>query len=191
MGLVSRLFGRRLPIKYAITAKNNPYKARIHWPPDFRRLSFKEQFRFEKKYRRRSKMKHMNEKWVKSVKIFQWVTCSSLFVWLILFYDWPGEDDDSGEPAFWTVRPSANSSIILLTYFDSYAPSYSGSTLRYGRPLPRAGSLHRSTNSLEKSQPSQRPLTLERWATHDKVQLLKHTRISKEEHDTTLNILQD
>ena len=46
----------------------------------------------------------MNEKWVRSVKIFQWVACTSTGVFALLFYDWPMEDNYVGEPPFWTVR---------------------------------------------------------------------------------------
>ena len=93
-----------MPVQHTITAKNNPYKARIQWPPVLADLPRKKQFGFEKKYRRRSKMKHMNERWVKSVKMFQWIACSSAAVYMLLFYDWPIEDNYIGEPPFWTVR---------------------------------------------------------------------------------------
>ena len=103
MGLFGSLFSRRTAVKHAITGKNNPYKARIQWPPNFSRLPHTAQFRFEKKYRRRSKLKHMNPTWIKSVKIFQWVACTSFGVYAIFFYDWPQEENSDEEPAFWTV----------------------------------------------------------------------------------------
>lgn len=50
---------------------NNPYRARKKWPPDFRNLDPKQQFHFEKTYRRRSMLKWARPAWNKSIKILQ------------------------------------------------------------------------------------------------------------------------
>ena len=55
-----------------LTIHNNPYKAQKQWPPDFSKLHPKHQFRFERKYRRRSKLKWARPKWVKGVKLAAW-----------------------------------------------------------------------------------------------------------------------
>lgn len=55
-----------------ITSQMNPYKAQKTWPPDFSRLNSKHQFRLERKYRRRSKLKFARPHWVKGVKLAQW-----------------------------------------------------------------------------------------------------------------------
>jgi len=54
------------------TAINNPYKAQKQWPPDFTKLSTKHQFRFERRYRRRAKLKWARPRWMKITKIAQW-----------------------------------------------------------------------------------------------------------------------
>jgi len=54
------------------TSQMNPYKAQKTWPPDFSRLNSKHQFRLERKYRRRSKLKFTRPRWVKGVKLAQW-----------------------------------------------------------------------------------------------------------------------
>lgn len=55
-----------------LTIHNNPYKAQKQWPPDFSKLHPKHQFRFERKYRRRSKLKWARPGWVKGVKLAAW-----------------------------------------------------------------------------------------------------------------------
>jgi len=55
-----------------MTSQMNPYKAQKTWPPDFSRLNSKHQFRLERKYRRRSKLKFARPGWVKGVKLAQW-----------------------------------------------------------------------------------------------------------------------
>ena len=50
----------------------NPYKAQKAWPPDFSKISPKHQFRLERKYRRRSKLKFARPRWIRGVKLAQW-----------------------------------------------------------------------------------------------------------------------
>ena len=52
-----------------LTVRNNPFKAKKEWPPDFAKLHPKYQFSFEKRYRRRAKLRYQNPKWVRGVKI--------------------------------------------------------------------------------------------------------------------------
>ena len=68
------------PIVGPLTAKNNPYKAKKIWPPDFEKVAPKHQFRFERKYRRRAKMKYTHEKWNDGVKIFTWVGVTGMLL---------------------------------------------------------------------------------------------------------------
>jgi len=55
----------------------NPYKAKRLWPPDFTKLSPKHQFRLERRYKRRAKLKWARPRWTKAVKIAQMasITC--------------------------------------------------------------------------------------------------------------------
>ncbi|KAG9246457.1 hypothetical protein BJ878DRAFT_496894 [Calycina marina] len=55
----------------------NPFRAKRHWPPDFSKFSQKQQFRFERTYKRRTKLKWARPKWVKGVKLVQMasITC--------------------------------------------------------------------------------------------------------------------
>src|SRR2546430_10321375 len=48
----------------------NPYRAKKTWPPDFTKLSEKHQFRLERRYRRRCKLKWARPRWNQGVKLF-------------------------------------------------------------------------------------------------------------------------
>ncbi|KAJ9605528.1 hypothetical protein H2200_010185 [Cladophialophora chaetospira] len=63
-------------------AINNPYRARKRWPPDFRNLDPKQQFHFEKTYRRRAALKWARPRWNKIVKLVQ----QSLITIVILYF---------------------------------------------------------------------------------------------------------
>lgn len=55
------------------------YKARHPWPPDFSLLSQKEQFRLERRYRRRAKLKWARPRLMKAVTFTQWGSVACLF----------------------------------------------------------------------------------------------------------------
>jgi hypothetical protein len=66
-------------------AINNPYRARKKWPPNFKNLHPKHQFRYEKTYRRRMKLKYARPTWTKATKIVQWTLIYGvLFYWIFL-----------------------------------------------------------------------------------------------------------
>ena len=88
----------------------NQFKPQKLWPPDFSKLNEQQQFRFERKYRRRAKLKYTRPGWNKGVKLTSWVACScmavlpsyrwqtvthsiviAVFVYGILFMDWGTE----------------------------------------------------------------------------------------------------
>ena len=54
---------------------SNPYRAKRQWPPDFTKLTAKHQFRLERRYRRRAKLKWARPRWTKGVKFAQWGGC--------------------------------------------------------------------------------------------------------------------
>lgn len=56
----------------AFNIRTNPYKAKKEWPPDFSKLSQKHQFRMERRYRRRAKLKWARPRWTKFVKLVTW-----------------------------------------------------------------------------------------------------------------------
>jgi hypothetical protein len=56
---------------------NSRYKPKKIWPPDFSKLSQKEQFRFEKRYKRRVKLATARPRWDKYVRLVQLGTVTS------------------------------------------------------------------------------------------------------------------
>ncbi|OCK88704.1 uncharacterized protein K441DRAFT_307307 [Cenococcum geophilum 1.58] len=70
----------------------NPYKAKRVWPPDFSKLSPKHQFRLERRYKRRAKLKWARPRWTKGVKLAQWGSGIFVLTYGVLFMDWGRED---------------------------------------------------------------------------------------------------
>ena len=96
-GLFSNLF-RRAPqvpanaIKFPFTAETNPYHCKRIWPPEFAKLSKKHQFRLERRYRRRTKLKWARPTWMKVTKLGQWGSILFVLVYGVLYLDM-GEGD--------------------------------------------------------------------------------------------------
>lgn len=102
--LFSSLFKRapQVPahaIHFPYTAESNPFRAKRPWPPDFAKLSQKHQFRLERRYRRRTKLKWARPNWVKATKLTQWGTIVFVLVYGTLYLDM-----GQGETAFDGVR---------------------------------------------------------------------------------------
>ncbi|KAL9534607.1 hypothetical protein SMMN14_00303 [Sphaerulina musiva] len=66
---------------------DNPYQCKKTWPPDFTKLSQKHQFRLERRYRRRAKLKWARPNWTKGVKLAQWGSIVFVCVYGVLFLD--------------------------------------------------------------------------------------------------------
>jgi len=74
---------------------NNPYRARKRWPPDFNTLHPKQQFHFEKTYRRRAKLKYARPTWNKWTKLVQ----HTLIVFTLIYFVFICEPShDQGTP---------------------------------------------------------------------------------------------
>ncbi len=58
-------------VKPPPAAQANLYRTKKVWPPDFSKLSAQEQFRFEKRYKRRVKHISARPRWNKMVKLAQ------------------------------------------------------------------------------------------------------------------------
>ncbi|ORY56957.1 uncharacterized protein BCR38DRAFT_450437 [Pseudomassariella vexata] len=67
---------------------NSRFKPKKIWPPDFSKLTQKEQFRFERKYKRRVKLATARPRWDKYVKMAQLFSITSVVIYTILFMDW-------------------------------------------------------------------------------------------------------
>ncbi|KAI0102432.1 hypothetical protein GGR51DRAFT_562605 [Nemania sp. FL0031] len=67
------------------------YKPKKVWPPDFSKLTQKEQFRFEKRYKRRVKLATARPRWDKFVRLAQLGSVTFVLVYSLLFMDWQTE----------------------------------------------------------------------------------------------------
>lgn len=94
MSWLLNLFRKPLAPAEPFDFSRNPYRAKKRWPPDFSKLSPKEQFRFEKKFRRRNKLAWARPRWTKATKLVQWGLISSFTTYGILFYDWQKKEGD-------------------------------------------------------------------------------------------------
>lgn len=108
--LVRRTAQKADPIPYIYT---NTFKARRLWPPDFSKINPKHQFRLERKYKRRAKLKWARPRWTKAVKIVQMgsILCGYsvgcweglvlmlivITVYGVLFLDWNNAAQGSSE----------------------------------------------------------------------------------------------
>ncbi|OJD16396.1 hypothetical protein AJ78_03426 [Emergomyces pasteurianus Ep9510] len=79
------------------TVYTNPYRAKRTWPPVMSKLSSKQQFRLERKYRRRAKLKWARPTWTKWTKLVQWAMIGFVLVYCVMFLDL-GERENPFQP---------------------------------------------------------------------------------------------
>ncbi|KAI1454159.1 hypothetical protein F4805DRAFT_334584 [Annulohypoxylon moriforme] len=84
-------------------AYTGPYKLKKVWPPDFSKLSEKDQFRFERRYKRRLRLATRRPRWDKFVKLAQLFSMVSVLTYFVLFMDWGQENDpfQGAREKFW------------------------------------------------------------------------------------------
>ncbi|OTB11303.1 hypothetical protein K445DRAFT_322089 [Daldinia sp. EC12] len=83
----------------------SPYKPKKVWPPDFSKLSEKEKFRFERRYKRRVKLATARPRWDKFIKLVQLFSVTTVLVYSVLFMDWQTENQPFQETRekFWNM----------------------------------------------------------------------------------------
>lgn len=105
--MLGRLFGRapkrQLP---PFDFSRNRFRAKKHWPPNLRELTEKQQFRFERKYKRRLRLKSIKPQWQKWIKIVQWNLIGFIVVYGVLFHDFSKDpmNPKPGEQPFQGLR---------------------------------------------------------------------------------------
>ncbi|KAI1471511.1 uncharacterized protein F4812DRAFT_455625 [Daldinia caldariorum] len=84
---------------------NNPYKPKKIWPPDFSKLSEKEKFRFERRYKRRVKLATARPRWDKFIRLVQLFSVTTVLVYAVLFMEWESENQPFKEirDKFWNT----------------------------------------------------------------------------------------
>ena len=106
--------------------KTNPYRAHKTWPPQFSALHPKEQFHFEKTYRRRAKLAYARPQWNKRIKLLQ----HTLIVTTLIYFIFIAEPRDMGTP--WD-GVSLISLFGCIAFANVLCSSESGSTARWPR----------------------------------------------------------
>ncbi|KAK0117379.1 hypothetical protein ONS96_013209 [Cadophora gregata f. sp. sojae] len=86
------------PITPPFNIYTNPYKATRLWPPDFSKIDRKHQFRLERKYKRRAKLKWARPRWTKFVKVAQMGSIVFIAVYGVLFLDWNSHGNPEHKP---------------------------------------------------------------------------------------------
>ncbi|KAI8962060.1 hypothetical protein F5Y11DRAFT_347880 [Daldinia sp. FL1419] len=122
--LARRMAGRPIPPRLRNATSTHlgelyrsPYKPKKIWPPDFSKLSEKEQFRFERRYKRRVKLATARPRWDKFVRLAQLFSVTFVLIYSVLFMDWQTEHQP-----FQRVRQlfPINAATYILTNASSY-----------------------------------------------------------------------
>lgn len=106
LGLFRRLFGRERSTLPPFDFARNRFHVRKKWPPNLRQLTEHQQFRFERKFKRRIRLKAIRPQWNKWVKITQWSLISFVIVYGVLFHDFAKDpmNPRPGEQVFKGIR---------------------------------------------------------------------------------------
>ncbi|KAI8935037.1 hypothetical protein NX059_008701 [Plenodomus lindquistii] len=104
LAFIKRLLGRKENTLPPFNFARNRFPAQKKWPPNMRELTDKQQFRFERKFKRRIKQKAIKPTWDKSIAVIQWSSISFIVIYGVLFHDFrkdpmnprPGEQPFEG-----------------------------------------------------------------------------------------------
>jgi hypothetical protein len=107
LGLFARLFGRYQKTKLPpFDFTRNRFQVKKAWPPQLLELTERQQFRFERKFKRRMRLKSIKPQWQKWTKIVQWSMISFVVVWGVFFHDFASDpmNPRPGEQPFVGLR---------------------------------------------------------------------------------------
>ncbi|CAO2650824.1 Nn.00g091210.m01.CDS01 [Neocucurbitaria sp. VM-36] len=101
---LNRLLGRTQNTLPPFDFARNRFRVKKKWPPNLRELTEKQQFRFERKFKRRHKLKAVRPQWNRWIKTVQWSLISFIVVYGVFFHDFrqdpmnprPGEQPFEG-----------------------------------------------------------------------------------------------
>lgn len=91
MGVINRLLGRKQSQLPPFDFTRNRFPAKKQWPPNLRELTEKQQYYFERKFKRRIRLKSIKPTWNKWTKIVQWSMISFIVVHGVFFYDFAND----------------------------------------------------------------------------------------------------
>ncbi|KAI2642127.1 hypothetical protein GGS21DRAFT_486985 [Xylaria nigripes] len=87
------------------------YQPKKVWPPDFSKLSQKEQFRLEKRHKRRVVLASSRPRWDQYIRLAQLGSVTMVLIYAVLFMDWKSKDGPLTEfrNSFWGMMGSFSS----------------------------------------------------------------------------------
>jgi hypothetical protein len=104
--LIARLLGRKQTKLPPFDHVRNRFPAKKKWPPNLHELTDKQNFRFERKYKRRIKLKAIRPEWNRKVTVVTWSLISFIVVYGVFFYDFANDpmNPRPGEQPFKALR---------------------------------------------------------------------------------------
>jgi hypothetical protein len=104
--LIRRMLGRERSTLPPFDFSRNRFRAKKVWPPNLRELTERQQFRFERKYKRRLRMKSIKPLWIKWTKIVQWSLIGFVVVYGVFLHDFTKDpmNPRPGEQPFVRIR---------------------------------------------------------------------------------------
>ena len=104
--LIQRLLGRQRTTLPPFDFSRIRYRAKKQWPPNLRELTERQQFRFERKFKRRLRLKSIKPMWQKWTKILQWSLIGFVVVYGVFFHDFANDklNPRPGEQPFKGLR---------------------------------------------------------------------------------------
>lgn len=132
----------------SFTIETNPFRCKRPWPPEFTKLSQKHQFRLERRYRRRSKLKYARPTWTKGVKLAQWGSILFVVIYGVFFMevDQPERfvETISNNPKYAAAGQTPFDGVRQRLY-DAFMASNiaaANSILRFARPSESSWAFH-------------------------------------------------
>lgn len=74
------------PLAPPFNVQSNPFRAQTRWPPDMQKLHPKQQFHFEKTYRRRAKLKWARPVWNRWTKVIRDSLIAMMLIYCVFIY---------------------------------------------------------------------------------------------------------
>ena len=103
---INRLLGRHQNTLPPFDFSRNRFPTKKKWPPNLRNLTDKQNFRFERKFKRRVKMKAVDPQWNRRVTVVIWSLITFVVVYGVLFQDFRHDplNPQPGEQPFQRLR---------------------------------------------------------------------------------------
>lgn len=156
MGFINRLLGRKQTTLPPFDFARNRFRAKKSWPPNLRELTEKQQFHFERKFKRRTRLKSIKPQWNKWTKIVQWSLISFIIVHGVFFYDFANDpmNPRKGEQPFQGLR---NKMWEILGNFYTKGPSTLGVPERGSRRVESMGNPRAGVEEFDDVSPVEKP----------------------------------